>query len=160
MRKKDFGDEQPDADTTDGGDQAREHKGMVQQVLAIMENIVPYQPDIICLPEIFAYANLNGQPYQLKDAAEKVPGPVVTPFLNFARRHNCYIICPTYSLYGGHIFIAAVLIDRRNPCLGQRVRRKVDALESTANVVVDKIRQTVIGDAEGTGPDQKVASVS
>src|SRR4051812_34032525 len=78
---------------------ANDSSGMVQQVLAVMENIVPFQPDIICLPEIFAYANLNGSSYQLKEVAEKVPGPVVTPFLNFAARHRCYIICPTYSLH-------------------------------------------------------------
>ena len=107
---------------------ANDASGMVQQVLAIMENIVPYQPDIICLPEIFAYANLNGPTYPLKDAAEKVPGPVVTPFLNFARMHNCYIICPTYSLYEGNIFIAAVLIDRQGKVIGEY--RKMRPAES------------------------------
>jgi len=29
---------------------------MAQKVIGIMENIIPYQPDIICLPERFALA--------------------------------------------------------------------------------------------------------
>jgi len=67
---------------------------MIQKVLGIMENMVPYKPDIICLPEIFAYANIANHHYQLKDVAEKIPGAVVTPFLNFARTHNCLCNLP------------------------------------------------------------------
>ncbi|MES1218974.1 MAG: carbon-nitrogen hydrolase family protein, partial [Bacteroidota bacterium] len=92
---------------------------MIQKVLGIMEDIVPYQPDIICLPEIFAFANIARQDYQLKDVAEKVPGPVVTPFLKFAATHKCYIICPTYSMHEGNIYISAVLIDRRGQVVGE-----------------------------------------
>ncbi len=75
---------------------------MIQQVLGVMDEIIPYQPDIICLPEIFAYSGISGK-YELKDAAEKVPGPVVTPFLNFAATHRCYVICPTYVLHEGNV---------------------------------------------------------
>ena len=92
---------------------------MIQKVLGIMENMVPYKPDIICLPEIFAYANIANHHYQLKDVAEKVPGAVVTPFLNFARTHNCYGICPTYSLHGEKIYISAVLISRQGKVAGE-----------------------------------------
>jgi len=92
---------------------------MVQKVLAIMGEMLPYKPDIICLPEIFAYANIPGDHYQLKDRAEKIPGPVVTPFLNFANKHKCYVICPTYSLHEGNIYISAVLIDRQGKVVGE-----------------------------------------
>ena len=98
---------------------ATDSKDMVQKVLGIMENIVPYQPDIICLPEGFAYSNMPGQQYQPKDVAEKVPGAIVTPFLNFANKHKCYVICPTYSLHEGNVYIAAVLIDRQGKVIGE-----------------------------------------
>lgn len=91
---------------------------MIQKVLAIMEEIIPNKPDIICLPEIFAFANTDHH-YQPMDIAEKVPGHVVTPFLNFASRHKCYVICPTYSLHQGNIYISAVLIDRQGNVVGE-----------------------------------------
>ncbi|MCW3117892.1 MAG: putative nitrilase, partial [Chitinophagaceae bacterium] len=91
---------------------------MVKKVLGIMEDIIPYQPDIICLPEIFAFANIQDHSYQLKDVAEKIPGPVVTPFLQFASMHKCYVICPTYALQEGNIHISAVLIDRQGNVAG------------------------------------------
>jgi beta-ureidopropionase len=91
---------------------------MVQKVLSVMEEMVPYHPDIICLPEIFAYTNIEHR-YELKDMVEKVPGAVVTPFLHFAARHKCYVICPTYSLHEGNIYISAVLIDRQGKVAGE-----------------------------------------
>lgn len=98
---------------------ASDTRDMVQKVLAVMENMISYQPDIICLPETFAYTNIPDYNYKLKDVAEKVPGAVVTPFLNFARRHKCYVICPTYSLHEGNIYISAVLIDRQGKVVGE-----------------------------------------
>jgi len=96
---------------------ATDSKDMIQQVLGVMEQIIPYQPDIICLPEIFAYSNISSK-YELKDVAEKVPGSVVTPFMSFAAKHHCYVICPTYVLHDGNVYIAAVLIDRQGKVAG------------------------------------------
>jgi predicted amidohydrolase len=92
---------------------------MVQKVLSVMEEMVPFQPDIICLPEVFAFTNIPSNDYQLKDVAEKAPGPVVTPFLNFAKRNKCYVIVPTYTLHEGNIFISAVLVDRQGKVAGE-----------------------------------------
>lgn len=103
-------------------------KDMVEKVLRIMEEIIPYHPDIICLPEIFAYCNIPGLKYELKDVAEKVPGNVVTPFLQFAAKHKCYVICPTYTLHNGHVFISAVLISRSGRVEGEY--RKMRPAES------------------------------
>jgi beta-ureidopropionase len=101
---------------------------MVQKVIGIMENIIPYQPDIICLPEGFAFSNMTGYEYNPKDVAEKLPGSVVTPFLNFAAKHKCYVICPTYSLHDGNTYISAVLIDRQGKIAGEY--RKMRPAES------------------------------
>jgi beta-ureidopropionase len=92
---------------------------MVNKVLGIMEEMLPYKPDIICLPEIFAFTHIDNLKYDIKDVAEKVPGPVVTPFLNFAAKNKCYVICPTYTLRQGNIYIAAVLIDRQGKVAGE-----------------------------------------
>ena len=93
-------------------------ENMVLKVLQLMENLIPYQPDIICLPEGFAYANTR-ETFEVKKVAEKVPGPVVSPFQEFAKKHQCYVICPTYTRDQGAIYIAAVVIDRAGNLMGE-----------------------------------------
>ena len=92
---------------------------MVQKVLNIMEAMLPYKPDIICLPEVFAFTNITGARLPVKDVAEKPPGNIVMPFLKFAAANNCYVICPTYTLSNGNIYISAVLIDRKGKVAGE-----------------------------------------
>jgi predicted amidohydrolase len=89
---------------------------MIQKVLQIMEQMIPYRPDIICLPEIFAF---TGIPHDIKVVAEIVPSQIVQPFMNFAAKHRCYVICPTYSREGDSIYIAAVLINRSGKVVGE-----------------------------------------
>lgn len=91
---------------------------MVRKTLDLMQAMVPFQPDIICLPECFAYFRLP-QPLSIPAVAEEVPGPVVKPFQEFARTHQCYVICPTYSRANGQNYIAAILIDRAGKVVGE-----------------------------------------
>jgi beta-ureidopropionase len=92
---------------------------MIAKVLEVMNEMVPHQPDIICLPEVFAFSNISNSNYKLKDVAEKPPGAVTSPFVKFAAAHKCYIICPTYTLSEGNIYISAVLIDREGKIAGE-----------------------------------------
>ena len=100
------------------GMRAQNAADMVEKTLRVMDSLVPYQPDIICLPEVFAYTHL-AEGCVIREVAEQVPGPVVSPFLAFAKAHNCYLICPTYSRQGDSIYIAAVLIDRQGKVAGE-----------------------------------------
>jgi predicted amidohydrolase len=95
--------------------------------------MVPYQPDIICLPECFAYFGLP-QAAAIPAVAEQVPGLVVTPLQDFARTHQCYVICPTYSRAGGHNYIAAVLIDRAGKVVGEYRKSRPTADEIAGGV--------------------------
>lgn len=110
--------------------EAANAKEMVQKILTIMEEIIPYKPDIICLPEIFAYAHITS-PYNLKDVAEKLPGSIVTPFMSFAKANKCYVICPTYTQHNGDAYISAVLIDRKGNVAGEyhKMRPAISELE-------------------------------
>ena len=103
---------------------------MVQKVLDIMKEIIPYRPDIICLPEIFAYAHTRSA-YKLNDVAEKLPGSIVTPFMNFAKANKCYVICPTYTQHNGDAYISAVLLDRQGNIAGEyhKMRPAISELE-------------------------------
>lgn len=100
------------------GMRAQNAADMVEKTLGIMESLIPYQPDIICLPEVFAYTYLD-KPAVIREVAEQVPGAIVKPFQAFAKAHNCYLICPTYSRQGEAIYIAAVLIDRKGEIAGE-----------------------------------------
>lgn len=90
---------------------------MTAKVLGIMEHLLPYRPDIICLPECFAFTSIQ-QKYRIAEVAEEVPGPIISPFMNFARQHRCYIICPTYIRQDAQLYIAATLIDRQGKIVG------------------------------------------
>lgn len=106
---------------------------MTNKVIQVMEDLLPYQPDIICLPETFAYTGLR-EAFQIRESAEKVPGLVVSPLMEFARQHRCYIICPTYIQDQGQVYIAAVLIDRNGKVLGDYRKMRPADSEMAAGV--------------------------
>ncbi|MEN8156253.1 MAG: carbon-nitrogen hydrolase family protein [Bacteroidota bacterium] len=97
---------------------AKDSGEMVSRLLGIMDEIVPLKPDIICLPELFAFSNIGKRP-PLKESAEKPVGPVIAPFSDFAQKHSCYIICPTYTEEDGTYYNAAVLLNRKGDPAGQ-----------------------------------------
>lgn len=121
---------------------AADAKGQIAQVLHIMEHFIPYRPDIICLPECFAFANIATN-FRVENVAEKVPGPVISPFIEFAKAHQCYIICPTYTREQGRNYIAAVLIDRQGQLLGEYRKARPTAGEIALGVSPGPIHPTV-----------------
>lgn len=92
---------------------------MVKKALGFMEEMVTYKPDIICLPEGFAYANLRDFKYDVKEEAAKATDRILAPFQQFSARHNCYIIVPAYTSHSGRSYISAVLIDRKGKIVGE-----------------------------------------
>lgn len=97
---------------------AESSREMITKVLNIMDEIVPLKPDIICLPEVFPFSNIPKRP-PLVESADKPVGPVIQPFAEFARKHNCYVICSTYTIEAGKYYNAAVLIDRQGNPMGE-----------------------------------------
>ncbi|MEP7256978.1 MAG: carbon-nitrogen hydrolase family protein [Flavitalea sp.] len=106
---------------------------MIQQTLQVMEQMIPFRPDIICLPEVFAFTRI-GSEHDVRKVAEKAPGPVISPFMKFAAAHKCYVICPTYTLHGGNIYISAVLIDRKGNVAGEYHKMRPTAGEMETGV--------------------------
>jgi len=90
----------------------------IERMLDRMEEVVPYQPDIICLSEVFTHTGLRGLP-PVPERAEEVPGPIIKKFAAFAKKHHCYVICPIYTKRDGHVYNAAVLIDRDGKVAGE-----------------------------------------
>ena len=86
----------------------------IKGVLERMENVYPFEPDIICLPETFQISWVN-EMKTLDEIAEdeNVPGPVTSIIADIARKHNCYIVCPVVTKKEGHFYNSAVLLNRK-----------------------------------------------
>lgn len=98
--------------------EAKDHPSMIRKTLARMEEVVPFQPDIICLPETFPFAGLSGKTPPLAERAEEPIGDISRPFAEFARKHNCYVVCPIVTAENGRFYNSALFIDRAGKLLG------------------------------------------
>jgi predicted amidohydrolase len=101
------------------GLKANDPQEMCKKMLSRMEEVTPYQPDIICTPEVFPFSGLPGGKPHVPAVAEERTGPVLDQFAEFARRHHCYVICSTYTKEGGRFYNAAVLLDRSGRYVGE-----------------------------------------
>jgi len=99
--------------------EAKNFKEMIRKMLGRMEEVVSYQPDIICLPEVFPFANLSSSRPAVSQVAEVPIGEISQPFAEFAQKHNCYMVCPIYTKENGRYYNAAVFIDNQGRLLGE-----------------------------------------
>lgn len=88
---------------------------MVEEILRILKNALFYQPDVICLPEVFPTSNID-QELSLSEKL-KISEKVLEQFSGFAQQNNCYIICPLYTSEDGKAYNAAIVFNR----VGQKV---------------------------------------
>ncbi len=103
---------------------------MVDEITNIIEKIATYNPDIICLPEVFPFSNVQQQ-LSLSEKLE-ISREVLIHFSELAKKHNCYIICPTYTSENDKIYNSAVLFDRQGVRLGEY--RKIHLTEEEINM--------------------------
>lgn len=82
-----------------------------------MENAVPFVPDIYCLPETFHVSGIKNP--SLEITSEDGSGKIIGPFQEFAKKHQCYVICPVFTKEKGRYFNAAVVIDRQGKKIGE-----------------------------------------
>jgi len=101
------------ATISQNGMQARSYEEMIKKMLGRMQELISYEPDIICLPEVFPFANLSSGRPPVPKVAEVPIGDISRPFAEFARKHHCYIVCPIYTKENGHYYNSAVFIDRK-----------------------------------------------
>jgi predicted amidohydrolase len=91
----------------------------VKRILERMEELTGMQPDIICLPELFATAGVEEQK-MLSEIAEdeKVPGPITGKIATFAKKNSCYVVCPVITKKEGNFYNSSLLIDRKGNVAG------------------------------------------
>ncbi|MCD4692256.1 MAG: carbon-nitrogen hydrolase family protein, partial [Calditrichales bacterium] len=90
---------------------------MVDKIIRILNDVVIFQPDIICLPEVFATSNIE-QKFKLSEEVE-ISEKVVKLFSSFAKENNCNIICPVVTTEDGKIYNSAVVLNRDGESLGE-----------------------------------------
>lgn len=102
---------------------------MVSKVLAILEKVVAYQPDIVCLPEVFANSNVKKKPglFERKQLTEMV----LEKFSSLARQYKCYIICAVNTFEDNKAYNSAVVLDRNGKNMGEY--RKIHLTEGEIN---------------------------
>lgn len=83
---------------------------MAKKLLEILKEAIPFQPDFVCLPEVFPfiYVEQATTPDEKIEISEKV----LNQFAEFSKQNNCYTICPVYTLRNGNRYNAAVVLDR------------------------------------------------
>ncbi len=86
----------------------------IADMLERMENVYPFNPDIICLPETFQISWVD-EMKTLEEIAEdeKVPGPVTRRIAEEAKKHHCYIVCPVVTKKDGHFYNSSILLNRQ-----------------------------------------------
>jgi beta-ureidopropionase len=86
----------------------------MKRVLERMENLYPFEPDIICLPETIQMSWVD-EKVSLGDVAEdeNSPGPVTSMLAEVAKKQNCYITCPVITKKDGHFYNSSILINRQ-----------------------------------------------
>ena len=99
--------------------EAKDYSEMTRKILGRMREVVSYEPDILCLPEVFPFVNLSTGRPPLKEVAEDPIGAISRPFADFAKEHHCYVVCPIYTKEAGRYYNAAVFIDREGKLLGE-----------------------------------------
>lgn len=99
-----------------------------EQAMGLLELALRQRPDLVCLPETFATASVEGTPQQL---AEGVPGPTTDAVAERAKAHGCYVICTLLTRRDGRYWNSAVLIDRSGSVVG--IYDKMHPVTSTAD---------------------------
>lgn len=108
------------------GLRAENSEQMIKYIFKILEKSVVYQPDIICLPEVFATSFLE----QKQSLAKKIESSAMAlkEFSAFARQNKCYLICPVYTTENERVYNSAVLFNRFGEQMGEY--RKIHLTES------------------------------
>lgn len=83
-------------------------KAMLEATLARLEQASVFQPDIACLPEHFTGSD-----------PEALPSPTAERLGDWARKHDCYVICPVHLRDGDRVYNSALLIDRKGQVIGR-----------------------------------------
>ena len=99
------------------GLRAKTPEQMVEKILGVLKEVLPYKPDFVCLPEAFPFEYIEAK-LTFPERVE-VSDRVLEQFSAFAKQNNCYTICPVFTASDGRIYNSAVVFDRQGKRIGQ-----------------------------------------
>jgi len=115
---------------------------MCERVLGILKDVVAYEPDFVCLPEIFPFTYID-QKLTLAEQVE-VSEKVLEQFAEFSRQKNCYTVCPVYTKENGAVYNSAVVFNREGKKIGQYNKIHPTDGEIESGISVGALYQPVI----------------
>ena len=91
----------------------------IKRMMERMEDVAGLEPDVVCLPELFDTMWVREQK-NISEIAEdeETPGPVTATVAAYAKKYNCYVVCPVVTRKDGHYYNSSVLIDRKGGIAG------------------------------------------
>lgn len=101
----------------------------IEAAQCLLEAACAVQPDIVCLPEVFASVGVAYE--RAEEVAQPVPGPITDMAAEVARRHSTHVICPLLEARDGRVYNSAVLIGRRGHILG--IYEKIHPVTSSSD---------------------------
>jgi beta-ureidopropionase len=90
---------------------------MVDELIRIVKDVAIYQPDVICLPELFATSNVVERT-KLSERKE-LTEMILQKFSGLAKQYSCYIICAVNTFEGDKTYNSAVVLDREGARFGE-----------------------------------------
>ena len=90
-----------------------------QAILSVLNKSIIYQPDIVCLPEVFMFANIRNKPKITLQEEATLSEELLKAFMDFSRINHCYLICPMFTNEDGKTYNSAVVIDRQGNRIGE-----------------------------------------
>ncbi|MEP7256898.1 MAG: carbon-nitrogen hydrolase family protein [Flavitalea sp.] len=100
---------------------------LIDQVFEALKQVPVLKPDIVCLPETFPFFNVTEKTTLQQKVAISVK--VLEQFSAFAKKNNCYMICPVYISERGKTYNAAVLLDRKGTIIGNYKKIRITDYE-------------------------------
>jgi predicted amidohydrolase len=90
---------------------------MLEELVHITKKALVYQPDVICLPEVFPTSNVD-QKLTLSEKLE-ASRTALEQFSSMAKENDCHVICPVFTTENGKAYNAAVVLDRKGDSIGE-----------------------------------------
>ena len=115
---------------------------MVEQIMVILKDLAPLQPDFVCLPELFPFEMIN-KTYPVDVRVEKSL-KVLKQFSEFSAQNDCYTVCPVYTSADGKNYNSSVFFDRTGKQIGVYNKIHATSGEIDNGVTSGALHQPVI----------------
>ena len=138
----------------------------LERAAALVERAVEYRPQLIALPELFAY---RGPAVGFRESAAELPGPTTEPFAELARSIGCWVLLGSVAERSGdpeRPYNTSVLLDPAGAIRARyRKRHLFDVTidggpsdrESARTTPGDQIVVAALGEeADGSGPEARL----